>query len=134
MSNLKESFTRIPNRLIESTQLNVYDKIVYLALAKFNPSFPSYTKIMELTGLSRGRVWKSLRRLEETKVIERYKRGKLIVYLFAFYEYTAEEMDGLLPVHYMNRSVHQANYTSSRHELSPVHHTNPNKTKGIRLI
>jgi biotin operon repressor len=80
-----EPFTRVPNRLFRSNKLSMYDKMVYIAVASCDPSFPSYEKIAEWTGMSRDSVWKSLRRLEEKRIIIRATFGRGVKYkLYCF--------------------------------------------------
>ncbi len=66
---LNEPFTRIPNRVIKGKILDIYDKIVVIYLASFDPSFPSIPKISSDLNISEWRVKKSLKKLEEMRVI-----------------------------------------------------------------
>lgn len=77
---MKYPFTKVPNIVIRSEKLDVYDKAIFNCIESCNPSFPSYTTLMKWTGMSRTRVCKSLKNLEQLKVISRYKSGKKIIY------------------------------------------------------
>lgn len=116
-----EPFTMVPNRLIRSKLLDPYDKCVFMVLASFNPSFPSYEKISELVGASRERVWKSLHKLEQCGVIKRYKVGRSTHYSV----YGTSSPDELMK----GQPVRYTNYISSPDELEPVRQTNSNNTK-----
>lgn len=70
-----EAFTKIPNRLIRSTKLTANEKAVFMCIAMCNPSFVSYSRIGEWTGLSRPTVWRCVKKLKEMRVIYQYKTG-----------------------------------------------------------
>ena len=114
-------FTRIANTVCRDPFLCPFDKAVYMAIASCDPSFPSYETIMKWTGISRERLWKSLRNLEKFEMISRIKQGKKIVYRTYWTSSPHELIEG--------QSVRFTNLTSSPHELEPVRHTNPNKNK-----
>jgi hypothetical protein len=133
-----EAFTQIPNRLIRSTKIDVYAKAVYGCLASCNPSFPSYEKISEWTGIKkRDVISRSLRKLEEHHMVRRYKVGRKIVYhltldlrseppkmgkLVSFRRSPTVTDQASQPVTHGDRTSHPG-------ELIPVTHGDPIKNK-----
>lgn len=93
-----DGWTKMDNRFIRSKHYTAHDKIVLMAIASCNPSFPSYSKIQEWTGLSRPTIAKSLRRLERGKIIYRYKEknGQKIYYETAWTSKPSELVSGEL--------------------------------------
>lgn len=116
-----ELYTMVPNRLIRSEKLEVFDKMVFIVIQSCNPAFPGYEAIQRWTGLSRERIWKSLRTLEQFNLITRYKKGRGIEYFTAWTSSPDEPIDAL-PVRFTNS-------TSSPDELQPVRQTNSKKIK-----
>ena len=109
-------FTKVPNSAIDDLRLNAYDLAVFCVLLRFNPSFPSYPKIMKLLLVSRETVWKSLKKLEEYGyIVKLRRRGRSTVYAFK-------------PSVIGNRLVRQANWGSSPGRLGVVRQANCNKT------
>lgn len=76
-----EPFTMVPNRLIRSKVLNVYEKLILCGIISCgDESFPSYTALAEWAGCSRDRAWKALRKLESNGLICRFKKEEKIYY------------------------------------------------------
>lgn len=68
-------FTIIENSILESENLNTYDKLTYIILARFanknaKTCYPSLNLLCKYVGCSRPTVIKSLKKLEELKLIE----------------------------------------------------------------
>lgn len=78
--DLMRSFTRLPNEFLRSKKFNPDQKIVLALLASCNPSFPSYEKLIEWSGLSRPTIAKAIRELERHNIIRRFKSGRKIFY------------------------------------------------------
>lgn len=76
-----KQFVAYPMEVVRSKNLTCEDKTVFLVILSFNPSFPSYDKLCELAGMSRNRLLKSLKNLEERRLIKRIKDGRRITYL-----------------------------------------------------
>lgn len=72
-------FTRVPNALIYSDKLTTNEKMVYIYISSFNPSFPSMRMIGEKLGLSKTTVLKCVKTLLEFNLIERYKKNQRVV-------------------------------------------------------
>lgn len=68
-----KGFIMIPNWVVTRSDLSPYDKTIIMVLSTFHPTFPSYQKIREYTGLSYDRINKSLHKLEEANIIRRYR-------------------------------------------------------------
>jgi hypothetical protein len=117
----KTNYTKIPNAIIESTKLSAYDKIVLITLCRFDPCFPSYRKLMKLTGLSMGQIWKSLKKLKEKCLVTPYKIGKQK----QGYIITFRENKIVKPLHTVNGT---ASY-SERFVPKTVHREEHNKIK-----
>lgn len=71
----KEPYTRIPNRLIRSKLLDPIEFRILCAVMTCNPSFPSYEKLAEWCGCSRTKVYHSLKKLTEMRLLFRSKDG-----------------------------------------------------------
>lgn len=117
---MKQNFTQIHNELLRSKRIDSYSKLIFCLIASCNPSFPSYEILMEWSGLSRERVWKSLKVLENHNLIKRFKCGRLIKY--KIYTSSPDELIKGEPVRYTNS-------ISSPDELEPVRQTNSKNTK-----
>lgn len=77
----KRRFTIIDNSVLESTQLDAYEKLTYILLCKFSnhelqACFPSLNTLMNLVGCSKPKIIKCLKKLEEMKYIEIEHRRK----------------------------------------------------------
>ena len=75
-------YTMVPVALIKSLKLNAYDKIIFIIIASYKPSFPSkYRDIFKQSGIKkRNRIAQSLKKLEQNGIIRRYKLGRKIYY------------------------------------------------------
>lgn len=122
-----ENFTQVPNKLIEAKDLDCYDKMVMIYLTRLNPSFPSYPKIMKAVGISRDKLWKSLKRLEMTGWLRRRgaKKGRIEYYP------SWDILDKSDPkyMRFETTPVRHTDYTSPSHGLDLVRHTDCNNTK-----
>lgn len=107
-----EQYTKTPTRLIRSKKLDPYDKVIFIVIASYHPSFPSYEKIAEDANCSRDRVWKSIKNLESKELIIRHKMGRKNVYS----TYWTSLPDGLLDA----PPVCHTDSTSLPHRLQPV--------------
>lgn len=116
-----KNYTRIPNELIRSPDLDPYDFRVYLILLSLNPCFPSYEKLILWSGIrSRERVAKSLNKLESKGLITRQRQGRHNVYRVIHIS-SLGELFGDPP-------VRETNGYSSPDERVPVRQTNGKKT------
>lgn len=71
-----KNFTQVPNELIRSRKKVSKNAIlVYLEIASFNPSFPSYRRIQAETGLTRKSISKAIKELEALNIIVVSHRG-----------------------------------------------------------
>jgi alpha-N-acetylglucosamine transferase len=118
----------INKQILEHKGLNASDKLVYSALAFFanetnQKCYPSIPKLTELTTLTRPTIIKSLKNLEENRLIRiERKKGKVSVY-------------------YLLKTYQLKNLTSQKEELhqlksdtTPVKNSNPNNLKEQSLI
>lgn len=70
------NFTQIENSVIRDPGLTLSAFRVLVLLCSYNPCFPSYRRIMALTGIrSEATVRKSLKELEDGGYIKVLKRG-----------------------------------------------------------
>lgn len=68
-------YTKIPNSVIDSDKLSKDEKILLIAIMRFNPSFPSYSRLMKMTGItSRNKVSETIKSLIDKNIIA-YKKG-----------------------------------------------------------
>jgi len=137
-------FTKIPNAFIESKNFNPMEKLVLLVLARYNPCFPSFTKISEMTGLSRSSVSRAIKSLKRRDAITQYKRkNRERVY----YQIHIGEMKKEIPDDYIDfGSIGDLWAVSVRTQIGVCVHTSgvcvtlravsvrtSNKTKRIRI-
>jgi hypothetical protein len=74
-SNIKRgNFTMVSNQVIQSPYLNADEKIMYIILKSYNPSFPSNAKLMELTGWGKNKVIYVKQRLQKENIITSKRR------------------------------------------------------------
>lgn len=76
----RKTYTMVPNELIRSELLDPYEKTVAILLMSFNPSFPSVRFMHKKLGISIDKIMKCLKKLEELKIIYRYKHGRGVRY------------------------------------------------------
>ncbi len=74
------NFTKVPNRLIRDPSLDVYEKMVYIYISSFSPSFPSYRKMMHDLKMSMDKLSKCIKKLREMRLIKVYRQGRHNVY------------------------------------------------------
>lgn len=114
-------YTMIPNWMIRNPEIDSYDLAIYCCIASCNPSFPSYEKMMEWTGVKkRNRITKSLKKLELMRLIRRYKIGRQIYYETFWNSNPREPLTRGVLVTYGYR-------TSNPGEPEPVTQGNPKK-------
>jgi len=112
-----KDFTMIPNIVIRNPKITPYAKAIYIALKSFTPSFPSYRKIMEMTGIgSRTTISSCIKILVACGVIRISSKwsGKS-----NFYEFPPDlnsPIDGLEFVHDMD--------TNKTKEIISINNTN----------
>lgn len=74
-SNEFGGYTRIPNKVIWSKILSKNEKLVLIAIMSFNPRFPSYSVLMEITGIQRrNNISEAIKGLVSKNIL-RYARG-----------------------------------------------------------
>lgn len=66
---MKKNFTLVPNKLCRAANISPAAKAVFLLLASYNPSFPSYAHIKTITGLSSKTISKAIKQLKEARMI-----------------------------------------------------------------
>ena len=70
-------FTIIENRVIRSSQLTIYQKLIYIALCSYandsNICFPSYKTIAEAVGCSRRKAIDTIKELVDLKLIVKHE-------------------------------------------------------------
>ena len=70
-------FTMIENKVIRSSLLTIYQKLIYIALCSYandsNICFPSYKTIAAAVGCSRRKVIDSIKELVDLKLIVKHK-------------------------------------------------------------
>ena len=123
----------IENSLIDRDDLNPYEKLLYMTLARYcdnnGKCFPAIETLMKATGInSKATIVKYLKNLEEKELIFVIRcSGKSNTYYLKNAEkkekdqFISNTSSGDEPVHEMNR-------TSSPDELLPVHEVNSKET------
>lgn len=69
------NFTMIPNSLIRSRSISSQTLRLLCVLKSLNPSYPSYSKIRQWTGLSRKSISKGIKRLKKLGIISYIQGG-----------------------------------------------------------
>lgn len=103
---MEEPFTMVPTRFSRSHKLDAAEKIIFINIMGYNPSFPSYEKLMADCQLSRWKVANGIKRLKEMGLITVHKKGRSNLY-----------------VHHWNKleePVWSPDYTSTATVLEPV--------------
>lgn len=97
---MKANFTMIPNVIIRNPKITPYAKAIYIALKSFSPSFPSYKKIMEVTGInSKTTISNCLKILVTFGVLKISQRATHKSNLYEFPADLNSPIDGLEFVH-----------------------------------
>lgn len=118
----------IPNVFLQSPAYSCDEKVLFSLIAMCGDrAFPSYTKLMKWSGLSRDRVWKCLKRLEDGNAIQRVKKGQKVYY---FTWWNTSPRDGLVD----EKPVRTADYTGPCHGLEPVRTADSNYTTEQELL
>ena len=113
--NIHANFTKVPNDLIRSNRLNPTEKTIGIVLLSYNPSFPSYDRIMKDANIgSRTTISKTLKKLKEYEFFEVIQDSQ---YKSNLYRYIDSKMDS----------------PSTENELETVHELDTNKTNSIIL-
>lgn len=109
------NFTKISNLIIRDPKISPYAKAIYMLIRSYSPSFPSYTCIMNQTGIgSRSTINKALTVLEAMSLIRIIHSSKHKSNLYEFIP--PKKMD----------------LTSIQNELEPVQEVDTNKTNLIK--
>lgn len=69
-----KNFTKIPQKIIMSSALDVYELRILCVLLSFKPCYPSYENLKKFTGISRDKINKVLRSLKDKNIID-WKKG-----------------------------------------------------------
>jgi len=81
---VKKPYTQIPNEAIRDTRIGPYEKVILFNLISLGRRvYPTYDDLRSWTGMSRERVWKSLKILEAKgmiTIIRRRHRNKYLVH------------------------------------------------------
>ena len=119
------NFSKIPNDLIRSPLLTVTDKTVCIVLLSYNPSFPSYEKIMKDSNIgSKATISKALRNLVRHKFIEVIPDSKYRSNLYRYIEHDFRKELNLTEFNDDN----EMNSQSSPNEPLAVQEVDSNKT------
>lgn len=71
---MKNGFTKVPNKIIRYPELDAYEKMVLIMILSCgDKSFPSYKTLCAWGGMSRDKIWKVLRKLEQEGFIGRFR-------------------------------------------------------------
>lgn len=69
-NEIKGNFTKISNFIIRNPNLSPYAKTIFILIRSYSPSFPSYSRILQETGIkSRSTIAKGLSELKAKKLI-----------------------------------------------------------------
>lgn len=69
-NEIKGNFTIISNYIIRNPNLSPYAKTIFILIKSYSPSFPSYSRILQETGIgSRSTIAKGLSELKAKKLI-----------------------------------------------------------------
>lgn len=135
----KKGWFWIENSLIDRDDLNPYEKLLYMTLARYCDSdgkcFPAIETLMKATGINgKATVVKYLKNLEKKELIfvVRNSGKSNIYYLKNSDKKEAEQFNS--DTGSINEPVHEMNYTSSGVEPLPVHEMNPKETKLTKHI
>lgn len=120
-------FVKVRSAFMQSCAYDIYDKAIYCYLKTYKPCFPSYERIMDQLGISRGRLLKSLRALELGGVIVRIRKNKQQVEYICRAEDNENAPDDAEVIEY--KPVHQVDRTSLPGRPEPVHQVDANKNK-----
>jgi hypothetical protein len=77
IDNRKMNFTMVENALIDSKELDVYEKLTYIVLCRFakdGQCFPSYQTIADKVGCGRKKAIDSVKKLLELGVVNKHCR------------------------------------------------------------
>lgn len=123
----------IENSLIDRDDLNPYEKLLYMTLARYcdndGKCFPAIETLMKATGINgKATIVKYLKNLEKKELIFVIRNsGKSNIYYLKNAE-KKEDKQFNTSTSSLNEPVHEMNYTSSRGELLPVHEVNSKET------
>ena len=123
----------IENSLIDRDDLNPYEKLLYMTLARYcdnnGKCFPAIETLMKATGInSKATIVKYLKNLEEKELIFVIRcSGKSNTYYLKNAE-KKEKEQFISNSSSGDEPVHEMNHTSSPDELLPVHEVNSKET------
>ena len=123
----------IENSLIDRDDLNPYEKLLYMTLARYcdndGKCFPAIETLMKATGINgKATIVKYLKNLEKKELIFVIRNsGKSNIYYLKNAE-KKEDNQFNSNTSSATEPVHQMNYTSSPDELLPVHEVNSKET------
>lgn len=120
---LTKDYTQVSNEIIRSGDLTGEQKIVYIILRSFNPSFPSLKQLSDMTGFCRTRLIalnKSLRALGLIDWSHRYNNSNRYV----IYDTPNEAV-----IEKWNKPKNTLKLKSSSDKHPSVHAVKPNNTK-----
>lgn len=129
----KKGWFWIENSLIDRDDLNPYEKLLYMTLARYcdnnGKCFPAFETLMKATGInSRATLTKYLKYLEEKELIFVVRKtGKSNFYYLKNCEKKENDQYSSCTGS-TDEPVHEMNYTSSSDEQVPVHEVNSNNT------
>ena len=123
----------VENSLIDRDDLNPYEKLLYMTLARYcdnnGKCFPAIETLMKATGInSKATIVKYLKNLEEKELIFVIRcSGKSNTYYLKNAE-KKEKEQFISNTSSGDEPVHEMNHTSSPDELLPVHEVNSKET------
>ena len=91
-------YTKIPHG-VWALRISASQKLVLVALLRFNPCFPTVSILIKMTGLSRRAVWRCLRGLQASGIITRHQAtgvGRSKITSSIFRPLTAREVELLV--------------------------------------
>lgn len=113
---MKRNFTQVPNSLIRCPEVSIYAVRIFLVIASYNPSFPSYSQIQKVSGIKhRKTISNAIRELVDRKIIQ-YLQGDRNGQSNS-YKILPEELWDLKPVDLEEPSSHNELGGSSSDEL-----------------
>lgn len=132
------NFSKIPNDLIRSPLLTPTEKIVCIVLLSYNPSFPSYEKIMKDSNIgSKATIAKALKNLIRFKFIEIIPDSKYRSNLYRYIEHDYRKEFDFSQFNPLDREeipiselgeITKVNFSGSDNEQVAVQEVNANKT------
>lgn len=129
----KTNWFWIQNEIIDSEELTIYEKMVYMVLVRHanegSACFPSYKSIAKKAGCSDRQVMKVIKSLEEKKLVKKVIRKQKdkkendtnVYYVLSFKEENTTKKNNENTEHVMN-TIHHPSEHDSQHVMNEIHH------------